>query len=177
MSSASTSSALFIVDGYNAIRRVAHLREPELKRGLEAGRRALVGRILESGVLQLAKVLILFDGEVGAGSMAAALGTGPHKNLTVRFAPHADDAIVEAVVRARKREGVTVVTADRELSWRVKELGATVVGPETWRALMPRRRKPPSAVAPADPSAASEKPRASKAEVDYWLSIFGEDEE
>ena len=51
---------------------------------------------------------------------------------TVHAAGHGDDEIVERARRARDEGAeVAVVTADRELSRRLDDLGARVLGP-TW---------------------------------------------
>lgn len=164
---------MYVVDGYNAIRRVPRLAQAERGAGLEAGREALVAAILASGVLRNGNAIVVFDG----ASEASPSAPSPHPRLAIRFAAAprtADDVIVELVASTRKREGLVVVTADRELDWRVRELGASAIPPERWSALRQKRRRGKRRPAPgAEPSG---KPTASRREVDYWLEVFGADE-
>ena len=72
-----------------------------------------------------APVVVVLEGKARAGATEAVVD-----GVEVVHAPgEGDDAIVRAV--SARDEPVTVVTADRGLSARVRELGATVVGP-TW---------------------------------------------
>ena len=161
---------MFVVDGYNAIRRVERLRRVEARGGLEAGRKALLTAIVSSGVLGSHRVVVVFDGS----SEVQPSERSPHRSLTVRYsrAPeNADRAIVSFVGRRGRDVETVVVSADEELSFAVKGLGATVVAPERWSVLqLPRRRKRSAE------SRSSEKPTATSADVAYWLEIF-EDED
>jgi hypothetical protein len=78
-----------------------------------------------------ASVVVVLEGKARAGA-----DIGAADGVEVVHAPHeGDDAIVDVVtaaVRGRDGEGtVTLVSADRALAARVREHGATVVGP-TW---------------------------------------------
>ena len=92
-----------------------------------AAARDLVDRIrtaTRAGDLD-APVVVVLEGKARAGATEAVVD-----GVEVVHAPgEGDDAIVRAV--SARDEPVTVVTADRGLSARVRELGATVVGP-TW---------------------------------------------
>ncbi len=93
--------------------------------------------------------------------------------LGVRFsAPLADaDAAILDLLARSKGESVTVVTADSELAFQARKLGATVVPPESWEPLKAMRaRKPPKG---KSRKPAKEKPQASAKDVDYWLGVFG----
>jgi hypothetical protein len=86
----------------------------------------------------------------------------------------ADAAILDLLSRSKRdaSSSVTVVTADRDLSWEVRKLGANVVAPEDWaplRAGKGRKRKPLAMESTGD------KPLASSKDVDYWLEVFGEE--
>lgn len=172
---------MIVVDGYNAIRRVDWLKSAEAGGGLAAGRRALLAAIVSSGVLRNHRVLVFFDGS--ADVEGGELPPVSHPRLFVRFSrppKDADAAIVSALRGRGVKEGVLLVTADRDLAFRARSLGARVQSPESWEGTVPRRlgrrrrramRGDSNAV-----SAGEEKPRATEAEVDYWLSVFGDDE-
>jgi predicted RNA-binding protein with PIN domain len=163
---------MILVDGYNAIRRVAHLKSAEERAGLEAGRRALLMAIAASGVLRSQGVVVVFDG----GPAGAASGPPPHRRLSVRYSvppENADEAILSLLRKSRQpSDSVTVVTADSELAFQARSLGARTVSPEEWEALRVQRLKKPRG-----PSrSGSDKPEPSAGETDYWLRIFGGDE-
>jgi predicted RNA-binding protein with PIN domain len=163
---------MILVDGYNAIRRVAHLKNAEERAGLEAGRRALLLAIVASGVLRSQRVIVVFDGsEAGVPS-----GPPPHRSLSVRYSvppQSADEAILALMRKSREApELVIVVTADSELAFEARRLGARTVSPEAWEALrVARLRKPRGRAA-----ARSDKPEPTASETDYWRRVFGGDE-
>jgi hypothetical protein len=73
------------------------------------------------------------------GSLVEDFPAGSDGGLRVLYARRkgpnaADDRIVEEVAADPDPASLTVVTADRELSRRVRELGASVVGPSVLRA-------------------------------------------
>lgn len=161
---------MFVVDGYNAIRRVPRFAVVEARDGLRAGRDALVTAILASGTLRAQPVVIIFDGseDIGVGHNFRA----PHPKLTLRFSRSPDSADQEILRFLGKSSAAaaTVITADQDLAFESRRLGATVVSPESWNVLkLPKRPKRKSHEAP------SEKPNASASDVAYWLDVF-EDE-
>ena len=97
----------------------------------------------------------------------------PHPMLSVRFSTppaDADAAILDLLARS-KGKPVTVVTADSDLAFEARKLGAAVIEPESWELLKPRKAGKP----PKGRAAKEDKPQASAKDVDYWLSIFGEE--
>lgn len=161
---------IFVVDGYNAIRRVETLRRMEAENGLEAGRRALVATLLASGVLRSHRATVVFDGDRDAPPSTPS----PHPRLSIRYSvppENADAAILAGLKRHRSAKDVTVVTADGDLAFEARRLGASVVSPEAWSALRPRRSRTPARARDRD---SAEKPTASPADVSYWLDVFGE---
>jgi predicted RNA-binding protein with PIN domain len=163
---------MILVDGYNAIRRVAHLKNAEERAGLEAGRRALLMAIAASGVLRSESVVVVFDG----GPAGAASDPPPHRKLSVRYSvppENADETILALLRKSREApDSATVVTADSELAFEARSLGARTVSPGEWEALRVRRLKKPRGPA----RSGSDKPEPSASETDYWLRIFGGDE-
>ncbi len=139
-----------------------------MKAGLAAGRRALLATIAASRILSTHRVVVVFD--AGRESAAAPSEPSPHSMLSVRFSTppaNADAAILALLAGAKKDASVTIVTADSELSFQARKLGASVVPPESWEPLKMRKaRKPPKAVK-------DDKPQASAKDVDYWLDVFG----
>jgi len=109
----------YFLDGNNLIGLVRKTARPS-----PADRQALVGEIADRLRRTRARATIFFDG--GPGERPASLGP-----LSVRAAGgSADDAIVRAVEHAPTPAEAIVVTADRELSARVRSAGGKVVAPE-----------------------------------------------
>ena len=161
---------MFVVDGYNAIRRVPRFAVVEARDGLRAGRDALVTAILGSGTLRAQPVVIIFDGseDIDVGHNFRA----PHPKLTLRFSRSPDNADQEILrfLGTGSAATATVITADQDLAFESRRLGATVVAPESWNVLkLPKCPKRKSHEAP------SEKPNASASDVAYWRDVF-EDE-
>ena len=72
--------------------------------------------------------MVVFDGRPGPG-----LAEGPHDLVHVVYARRAgrdagDDRIVEEIASDDDPSSLTVVTSDRELARRARELGAQVEG-------------------------------------------------
>jgi hypothetical protein len=85
--------------------------------------------------------------------------------------PQNADAALLARLRARDQpENCVVVSADRDLEWEAKKLGAQVLSPETWFAsLSPAARR-----RPARPAPVQTKPLPTRAEIDWGLAAFGD---
>lgn len=119
----------FIVDGMNVIGS-----EPNgWWRDRAAARRRLVeelGPIGEEGE----GITVVFDGRPTPAETGRAVPTG----MTVSFAPGgpnaADDAIVDLVRALERPEQTVVVTSDRVLVDRVRQLGAEVESARSFRS-------------------------------------------
>jgi predicted RNA-binding protein with PIN domain len=106
----------FLVDGNNLIGRIAG-RPPSTDE-----ERRQVQRTIAAGLRkERSSVVLFFDGEPATGPREGWLG-----GLTVRYSGNrsADDAIVEAVERAKARRDCHVVTDDRALAERARARGA-----------------------------------------------------
>lgn len=115
---------LWLVDGYNVIRRDADLAAREAET-LEAGRAALL-RLL-AGVARDSgeRFLVVFDGARRGG------GTAAEGQVQVRFSTppeRADDVLMREA--ARLRDGAVVVTSDRTIADAARRTGAISVSAE-----------------------------------------------
>jgi len=163
---------LYLIDGYNVIRRDPRLREIENRQGLEAGRAALVSQLKTSAVLASTRTTIVFD---GSGNVVSPTPSG-HANLRIIFSrppANADDTIVAMVRGNETPEQVVVVTADQELSWQIRKAGAAVVSSENFEAL--RRPLGRKRTQPRGGQDSSGKPTATRSEVAWGLSVFGDE--
>ncbi len=123
-----------IVDGMNVI----GTRPDGWWRDRAAARRRLVDDLIRLRAGGLA-VAVVFDGRAAPGEIERADAVG----LAVTFAPGgpnaADDAIVDMVGAMGAGGGTVVVTSDRDLARRVRQLGAQV---ESARAFLARLSGP-----------------------------------
>jgi predicted RNA-binding protein with PIN domain len=144
----------FLVDGNNLIGRIAG-RPPGSDEERREVQRTIAAR-LRSG---RSSVVLFFDGEPSAGRREGWLG-----GLTVRYSGNrsADDAIIEAVERAKARRDCHVVTDDRALAERARSRGARALSTADFWG----RMESPAGEAPRD---------ARAVDVDEWESFFADD--
>jgi hypothetical protein len=140
----------YLLDGNNLIGTVLRVARPS-----DADRQALVAEIAERLRRTRAKATIFFDGPAGVSSLGAlsVRGSGPEG---------ADAAIVRAVEKARTPAEMTVVTADRGLSRRVRDAGGKVSAPADFF------RRFGSSGEPAGPA-------PGRVDVEEWMQWFGEE--
>ena len=143
----------YLLDGNNLIGLVRRTARPaeEDRQGLIA---ELAGRLRATR----ARAVLFFDGP--AGERASSLGS-----LSVRpAAGSADDAILAEVGKAASPSECIVVTADRGLASRVRDLGGKVCSPQEFFARFGKGGSP------------AEKGRGSeRVDVEDWLRWFGDD--
>ena len=140
----------YLLDGNNLI---------GIARPSDADRRALVADVAGRLRRTRARATIVFDGP----SEGAGASLGP---LTVRGAGAggADAAILRAVTQSPSPAEMVVVTADRELSRRVRDAGGKTCAPDDFF-----RR-----FGAGEPEAA--RPEAGRVDVDEWMEWFGREE-
>jgi predicted RNA-binding protein with PIN domain len=147
----------YLLDGNNLIGTVLRVGRPSA-----SDRQALVAEIAERLRRTRARATIVFDGPAGAG--AASLGP-----LTVRGAgpEGADAAIVRAVAAAKTPAEMVVVTADRELSRRVRDAGGKACTPDDFF----RRFGASGASGESEPAP----PGRDRVDVQDWMDWFGDE--
>jgi hypothetical protein len=112
----------YLVDGYNLAHWLVRddaLRPEELRRRTLA---AMAGKLPQNA----AEVVIYWD------VRNRTPGVMERESLpwcTLRFVPSADEAIVDAVYDADNPREITVVSRDREVAGRSRQLGARVLAP------------------------------------------------
>ncbi len=145
----------YLLDGNNLIGIVRRTSRPS-----DADRSALIAEIAERLRATRARATIYFDGP--PGERTASLGS-----LTVRVpaAGTADDAILGALGRMRTPAEAIVVTADRDLARRARDIGAKVWPPPEFfeRFGQAARGRAPG----RDP--------APPVDVEEWMRYFGDE--
>jgi predicted RNA-binding protein with PIN domain len=122
---------LYLVDGFNLLHAVV-LRGRERRNWWQAEQQARVVRLARA--FRGGEVWVIFDAR--GGERVTGTGTGgaftPGPNgeqLEVRFAPNADDYIVELCAQLQGQRQVIVVSADRALVDRARHRGAARLSP------------------------------------------------
>ena len=154
------------LDGYNIIFRE---RWNESEGSLEAARDKLLRSLGAIG----AKTKVYFDASrSGGGISSAGQDTRGVKVVYVQQSS-ADDAMV-ADLRAGSAQGVVLVTDDRELRIRAKQLGASSVGSRKFLERLQRGSSPQGKSASGAKDTRQD--GVSKRKVDDWLDYFDIDE-
>jgi hypothetical protein len=139
----------YFLDGNNLIGRARRTARPS-----EEDQAALISEVSDRLRRTKARALLFFD---GAGARNSSMG-----NLTIRPCPggNADDAIVREIERTRAPQEIVVVTDDRELSRRSRDLGAKSLScAEFWRRV-------------GSSGVAAEEDREQPVDVEQWTRYF-----
>ena len=168
-----------VIDGYNLIHRVDELKAVAEREEFESARNQLE-RILSSYLASRkgVRAVVVYDSSIIQGK---ATGKGSYPGVGVRFAPCADDLVVELALKyAREGNHVRVVSSDRA------GVGSQVAGERRievlasdkfWSTALAARggRKDRAGSRKKIEQLNNEKPgKVSRAEVKYWLRAFGE---
>jgi predicted RNA-binding protein with PIN domain len=144
----------YLLDGNNLIGLVRKTSRPT-----EEDRQALVAELAERLRRTSARAVLFFDGP--AGERSASLG-----GLSIRrpTGAGADNAIVREVESARAPGEMTVVTADRGLSRRVRDAGGKICSPADFFARFGTSRQPDEARGTGE-----------RVDVEEWMRYFGDE--
>jgi predicted RNA-binding protein with PIN domain len=150
-----------LIDGHNLIGRLPgmSLADPD-------DEEALI-RLLGPFRARTGKaVTVVFDPGVSS-TLSQRRKIGGVQVVSAPYGSSADAIILRRVAQARDRQGLTVVTSDRELAAAVERLGARVQAAEAFAAQLGQPA--------AEPSRREQPP--SPAEVEQWLALFGSKDE
>ena len=111
----------WLIDGYNVIRRDPDLRGAEAS-SLEAGRRALLGRLSAVARRSPDRFTVIFD---GAPSHAPATSGGQLEVLFSRPPDKADDVLIR--LARQTGAGAVLVSSDRMVGDAARRAGCTVL--------------------------------------------------
>lgn len=118
---------LVFVDGYNLIRNDPALSTIE-GRSLEAGRQALISRLLTSFDLQSNEITVVFDGSDVPLPLPSSTRYGPLQVVFSRQGETADTVITRLVSAAPPGRQVVLLSDDQELRRFVQARGGVVAG-------------------------------------------------
>ena len=122
----------YLLDGYN----LAHFLAGDRDLGPEALRELLLTALAGRRPRDARAITIYWDAR-GAWDRAPAGAYGA--GFEERFVPVADDAIVDFVADSRKPRDLKVVSRDREVTGRARQLGARTGTPAELLGGSPRR--------------------------------------
>ncbi len=150
-----------LIEGHNLIGRL-----PGISLADADDEEALV-RLLSPFRVRTGKaVTVVFDPGVSS-TLAQSRKIGGVQVISAPHGSSADAIILRRVAQARNRQGLTVVTSDRELAAGVARMGARVQSAEAFSAQLGQ---------PEAQTSRKEQP-PSPAEVEQWLALFGNDDE
>ncbi len=115
-------SMLILIDGYNLIKQSDSLRRYDRK-SLEAGRKALIARLVEYEKKKSHSITVVFDGGNSDWIDEGRDKEGKINIIYSRYGERADDVIKR--IAAQTMGEVIVVSSDREISSFVTKLGKT----------------------------------------------------
>src|SRR5262249_42762057 len=111
----------YIVDGNNVMGQT-----PGWHRDKTKARRALLDKLAAFARIKKARITVVFDGRPDRGLPEASAFRGV-KILFAEPGGDADARIAKIVEATPDRSGLTVVTSDRSLQFRVRSRGASVI--------------------------------------------------
>jgi predicted RNA-binding protein with PIN domain len=124
---------LILIDGYNLIRQSDNLRRYERKT-LEAGRNALIARLIEYENKRAHQIIVVFDGIQNGWADEGRDREGKINIVYSRHGERADDVIKR--IAAQTAGDVIVVSSDREISSFATQLGKTPLSSLEFEAIM-----------------------------------------
>ena len=130
---------LIIIDGYNLIRQSDSLRRYERK-SLEAGRNALIARLVEYRKKKSHNITVVFDGGKSDFLDEGRDREGKINIIYSRWGERADDVIKR--LAAQTAGDVIVVSSDREISSFVTQLGKTALASPEFETIMHKALHP-----------------------------------
>ncbi len=149
----------YLIDGNNVMAQI-----PGWHRDKTKARRGLLERLAAFGRIKKCRLTVVFDGAPDREAPEASASRGV-KVLFAEAGSDADTRIVKLVEAARDRRGITVVTSDRNLQFRVRTCGAAVMRSGEFR------KQVESAIANAPRPEDGEKYEID--DVNQWLRYFG----
>ena len=124
---------LILIDGYNLIRQSDSLRRYERK-SLEAGRNALIKKLVEYENKKSHQVTVVFDGGKSDWFDEGRDREGNINIIYSRWGERADDVIKR--IAAQAIGDIVVVSSDREISSFVTQLGKTPLSSPEFETIM-----------------------------------------
>lgn len=150
-----------LIDGHNLIGRL-----PGISLADTDDEEALIRLLITFRARTGKAITVVFDPGV-TSTLAQTRKIGGVQVISAPHGSNADAIILRRVTQARNRQGLTVVTSDRELAIGVTGLGARVQSAESFSAQLGQ---------PEAQTSRKEQP-PTPAEVDEWLALFGNDDE
>jgi predicted RNA-binding protein with PIN domain len=145
------------IDGYNLLFSLP--KGTHQKESFEARRKALISEINRQAEELALKITLVFDGTSDSPEYLSH-----YKSLELLYTRQsADEAILERVRMSKFPQEICVVTSDKELFSKAKELGALTLSLKNFLSLLSKKHKKPS-----DPKEFQDSPQ----EIQRLLKLF-----
>ena len=128
--------AEILIDGYNLIRQTEGLAQQEYRKGLEAGREALIRRLSAFRRATGDVIMVVFDGDDGFDNMPRSY---KKMGVTVIFSQPpqtADDVIISRVQRSHGKKSLRIVSSDRAIVQSAKQHKIETISSEAFACKM-----------------------------------------
>lgn len=158
-----------LIDGYNLIRQSERLADRERRRGLEAGRAALIRELAAYRSVTGDQAVVVFDGDEGVGFVP---GASRQEGIGVVFSrpPESADDVIEALLKKRHgKKSVLVVSSDRRILSAARRDRVASMSAVDFIAEMARRTAEGPPKGTPGPRL---KPEADAEEVAFWERAF-----
>lgn len=161
-----------IIDGYNLLKSRAFAASSEMS--LEAQRDHLIRLLRGYAARHRRKITIAFDNSLFPGQHTHQ--EGRVKVVFSRPGQEADEVIKRFVRKEKDKQGLIVVSSDREIQYTAKDHGVKVVSSEEFSGQIKHSPVAKKRKSNSDAPAASGKYGAniSEKEVQYWKKLFEE---
>ncbi len=164
-----------LIDGYNLLHATGIFGRGVGPGSLERSRQGLLSFLAASiPPEELRHTTIVFDAESAPPGLPR---TVDHDGMTVRYATEYEDAdslIEELIAKHSAPRSLTVVSSDHRLHRAARRRKAKPVDSEVWYAELVRQRRERSHGKPSGATKPHDLP--TKAEVEFWLEEFAEQE-
>jgi len=157
-----------IIDGWNVCWKIPQIAQL-IPDQLETARNNLNNLVKNYYQLKKVQYKIIYDGQPGMVQNEFI-----HKHGEIRFSKNpqkADHLIINFLKKQKNASSWTVVTSDSELSFKARNLNASVLSSETFINKIVQKGKIDREVS------VKQNPNLSQNEIDLWLNLFNKDNE
>ena len=163
-----------LIDGYNLLHATGYIPVGSSHESLAGPRREFLSFLLHRLTAEEARgTTVVFDAANAPPGLPREVAFGSIKVLFAHNHAEADDLIEELIRANNVPQRLTVVSSDHRLHQAARRRRATVVDSDQWYWAI-RERQPQRESTGPDPVALRRDQTLNEAEINEWLSLFGD---